>query len=58
MREGRKFAEVTNANDVERIAVDQDGAYRLEVWVKQASRFRLLLNREVPYLYYNPLYVR
>ncbi len=58
LRDGEAVAEIPAARQVERVPVDKDGAYRLEVWVKQASLFRVLMNREVPYLLYNPLYVR
>lgn len=57
-RDGAVVSEVASAKDEERIAVDHDGAYRLEVWVKAASLLRVLLNREIPYLFYNPMYVR
>lgn len=33
------------------------GNYRLEVWARPHSLFRLAVNREVPYLIYNPIYV-
>ncbi len=58
VRDGALFAEILNARDEERFAVDQDGSYRLEVWVKEASLLHVLLDREIPYLFYNPLYVR
>lgn len=57
-RDGKPEAEIASAGDVERIPVTQDGAYRLEVRVHTHSLFRILLNQEVPYLIYNPLYVR
>jgi len=34
------------------------GAYRLEVWVHPHTIFHLLLDREVPYVLYNPIFVR
>lgn len=58
LRGGEVVWSTTTTNQVERIPVEKDGAYRLEVWVKQHTLFRALLNREVPYLFYNPLYVR
>jgi hypothetical protein len=58
VRDGTPVAEIPNARNEERIAVDQAGAYRLEVWVKKSSLLHLLLDREIPYLFYNPLYVR
>jgi hypothetical protein len=58
LRDGAVAAEINSAKDEERIPVDQDGAYRLEVWVKESSAMHLLLDREIPYLFYNPLYVR
>ncbi len=57
-RDGKPEAEIASAGDVERFPVTQDGAYRLEVRVHTHSFFRILLNQEVPYLIYNPLYVR
>jgi hypothetical protein len=35
-----------------------EGTYRLEVWAQPRSLFRILLNRDVPYLFYNPIYVK
>lgn len=57
-RDGEVVKEIDSARPVERIAVEEKGTYRLEVWVKQRTLFRILLNKEVPYLFYNPLYVR
>ncbi len=57
-RDGRPEAEIASAADVERFPLTHDGAYRVEVRVQRHSLLRILLNQEVPYLIYNPLYVR
>ncbi|MBY0370127.1 hypothetical protein K2X33_05535 [bacterium] len=58
VRDGQKIAERTAAKPSETLALEGPGVYRVEVWVRQTSLLRLALNREAPYLMYNPLYVR
>ena len=40
------------------LAVDGPGNYRLEVWVRMSSLLRILLNEEVPYVFYNPISIQ
>ena len=58
LRDGVAVEERPGAANEEAFRLETPGVYRLEVWVKQTSAFRLALNREVPYLLYNPLHVR
>ncbi len=58
IRDGEVELEIPRARDEEHIPVTQDGAYRLEVWVRRSTLFHVLLDKEIPYLFYNPLYVR
>ncbi len=38
------------------LALSGEGTYRVEVWGKMHSAFRLTLNRLVPYVFYSPIY--
>lgn len=57
-RSGELASEVQNAGAETRIPVSGPGAYRLEVWLRISTLFRVLLSGEVPYLFYNPIYVQ
>jgi hypothetical protein len=39
------------------LPISGSGSYRLEVWATARTRFHILLNQDVPYLFYNPIYV-
>ncbi len=56
-KDGSVAQEISVSQPIERIKVEEPGIYRLEVWVKQKTLFRVLLDKEVPYLFYNPLYI-
>jgi hypothetical protein len=58
IRDGETVNTVTSSQPLERFPIEQDGSYRLEVWLKQTSLFGFSQGQEVPYLLYNPLYVR
>lgn len=40
------------------LTVDTAGAYRLEIGIPTRTPLGILLNQEVPYAFYNPIYVR
>lgn len=41
-----------------KVSLKSPGTYRLEILAKKRSALGLLLNRLVPYVYYNPIYVQ
>lgn len=41
-----------------RLPLSGAGTYRVEVWAKLHSALRLALNRPVPYIFYNPIYLQ
>lgn len=56
-KSGELYKEVTTIDPVSRFPLAGPGVYRLEVWLSVQTLFRLLLSGEVPYLFYNPIYV-
>jgi hypothetical protein len=57
-RDGEIAYEVTTTENTLHFPVTKEGGYRLEVWAKAHTRMRLFLRQEVPYLFYNPIYVK
>ncbi len=57
-RQGEMVKQIDNPADSFTLPITQSGMYRIELWAKVTSTFRLLINREVPYLFYNPIFVQ
>jgi len=57
-KSGELFREIRTEEAMTRIPIGGPGVYRLEVWLEAHTLFRVLLSGEVPYLFYNPIYVR
>lgn len=57
-RDGEVFRDLEDPGALSRLPIDTPGVYRLEVWIKARSFAGLLLNDYVPYVLYNPIYVR
>ncbi len=49
--------EVSKATTIE-VGLEGSGTYRTEIWIKGRSALRGILYRNVPYLFYNPVYLR
>jgi hypothetical protein len=58
LRDGEVVHEIPHASSQETLPIQEKGSYRVEIWVRQNTLFHALLDTEVPYLFYNPLYVR
>jgi hypothetical protein len=58
IKNGEVTKEVTTRSAEARLPLEGTGTFRLEVWAKPRTLFRLLLNRDVPYVLYNPIYVK
>jgi hypothetical protein len=58
VRDGETVHSISSSQTEERFTLEKPGAYRVEVWVKQTTLLGFLLGAEVPYVFYNPLYVR
>lgn len=58
MRNGDPHREIVTSESSVNIPLDLPGTYRLEVWVPLHTAGRILLNQNVPYLVYNPIYVK
>lgn len=58
VKDGEPIENLVNAPHETRWPLKVPGNYRLEVGVNPHTLARLFLNREVPYLFYNPIYVR
>lgn len=56
-RAGDLVKEIENAGSVTHIPVTRPGIYRLEVWLKIGTLFKVLLSGESPYVFYNPIYI-
>lgn len=56
-KDGELVREIIPAPSQLEIPVPSAGSYRLEIWARNHSLFRLSLDREVPYLFYNPIYI-
>ena len=57
IRNGDVMKEVPTSSGSVRIPVESEGVYRLEVWAHMHSILHLALERDVPYVFYNPIYV-
>ncbi|MBI1861804.1 MAG: hypothetical protein HYR96_12890 [Deltaproteobacteria bacterium] len=58
IHDGKVVHDSSSEESVRRIPVSGPGVYRLEVYAKVRSLFHLLLSHDVPYVFYNPIYVR
>jgi hypothetical protein len=58
VRNGQVMHEVETRAALTSFPVEQSGVYRLEVWVRARSLFHLFLSKDVPYVLYNPIYLR
>ena len=47
-----------NSNETLTIPLGAAGTYRVEVWAKMHSAMRISMNRLVPYVFYNPIYLQ
>lgn len=57
LRDGEVVVERRTLKTRETFQLNQPGVYRLEVWVKPRSPLRIVLRQDVPYVFYNPIYV-
>jgi len=57
-RNGEIFREFSPTSPTMRIPIQTTGIYRLEIWARPHTLLYLLLNQEIPYVFYNPIYVR
>lgn len=58
MRNGEAAVEKTVRGGITTLPCEKEGAYRLEVWAIPNTLLHLSLARRVPYVFYNPIYVR
>ena len=58
VRNGETVTETSTEGPILRLPITSPGVYRVEVWVSPRSLFHILLNRDVPYVFYNPVYVQ
>lgn len=58
VQDGKPVFEKISSEGVLRIPVTGHGVYRLEVHAAIKSSFRILLPQNVPYIFYNPIYIR
>lgn len=56
-RNGEFLSESTLSNEPWIVPVEASGTYRLEAVMKIQTRFGIFLDQEVPWLFYNPIYV-
>lgn len=57
-RDGELLSAFEDAGPLSRIPVDSPGVYRIEVWVRARTLTGILLDNYVPYVFYNPIYLR
>ncbi len=57
-KNGQIVAEKKSAGSHTTIPTSGRGAYRLEVWAKVHTLFRILMNDNVPYVLYNSIYLK
>jgi hypothetical protein len=57
-KDGEVFKEVTPHRATTEIPLESAGTYRLEVWAKARTALHILENRDIPYVFYNPIYVK
>lgn len=58
IRDGETVQTIHSSQTQERLSLDKPGTYRVEVWVKHTTLLGFFQSAEVPYVFYNPLYVR
>ncbi len=58
VKDGKIIHEETTEESVRRLPAAGPGVYRLEVYARMRSALHLLLRSDVPYLFYNPIYIR
>ncbi len=58
IRDGETVYSINSGQTQERFALDKPGSYRVEVWVEHTTLMGFFQGAEVPYVFYNPLYVR
>lgn len=57
-RNGELEKTVATSESSLRLPVASPGVYRIEIWAQPRTPFHLFLRRDVPYVLYNPIYVR
>ncbi|MBI4406277.1 MAG: hypothetical protein HY537_19115 [Deltaproteobacteria bacterium] len=57
IKDGKVIFE-TAASPLTRFPLQGPGIYRVELWSQMSTPMHLWLSREVPYLFYNPIYVK
>ncbi len=58
LKNGEIYKEIVTKSPTLSEKIEGSGTYRTEVWVKGHSLLRIALHREVPYVFYNPIYFR
>jgi len=57
-KDGALYRTINHAPSNLRIPLGGSGLYRVEIWVHAHTLFHLLLDSDIPYIFYNPIYVR
>jgi len=58
LKDGELFKEWSTSDSIISEKIEGSGTYRTEIWVKRHSLFHIMLHRDVPYVFYNPIYLR
>lgn len=58
IQDGKVVSDTTSDENVRRFPVTGRGVYRLEVYARVRSLLHILMNRDVPYVLYNPIYIK
>lgn len=57
LRNGEPIKTIRPVSEQTFINVDAPGSYRLEIWARTRSTFRILKRTDTPYILYNPIYI-